>query len=214
MYMQTGLLKRRWLSNHTFEIALKRPPQFEFFAGQRLRIILQRQERDYTIVSAPTDPELRICVRLVPQGEITSALSKAAIGTQFQITGPHGYFTYHQSQSPAVFVATGTGIAPFRAMVLAGANNYTLLHGVTTSTELYYANLFQSQAALYMPCLSEQTESMPDAFHGRVTAYLAQQFTPGQYTFYLCGRQAMIRDVTHVVDERFSGSLVYTEIFY
>jgi hypothetical protein len=34
------------------------------------------------------------------------------------------------------------------------------------------------------------------------------------YDFYLCGRGDMVRDVTLIVDELFSGSLLYTETFY
>ena len=49
---------------------------------------------------------------------------------------------------------------------------------------------------------------------GRVTEYLDQHLTPGTYDFYLCGRSEMIRDVTLLIDERFPGSLVYTELFY
>jgi ferredoxin-NADP reductase len=113
-----------------------------------------------------------------------------------------------------VFVATGTGIAPFSAMALSGVSNFTLLHGVNTSDDLYYAELFRAQAAHYVPCLSEQTVPLQGAFQGRVTAYLEQQLPPGKYTFYLCGRQAMIHDATHLIDERFHGSKIYTEIFY
>lgn len=34
------------------------------------------------------------------------------------------------------------------------------------------------------------------------------------YDFYLCGCREMIRDVTLLVDERFPGSYIYTELFY
>jgi hypothetical protein len=47
-----------------------------------------------------------------------------------------------------------------------------------------------------------------------VTDYIRNRLPPRTYDFYLCGRQDMIRDVTLLVDERFDGSLVYSEIFY
>jgi len=34
------------------------------------------------------------------------------------------------------------------------------------------------------------------------------------YDFYLCGRGEMIREVTWLVDEKFPGSLLYSELFY
>lgn len=36
--------------------------------------------------------------------------------------------------------------------------------------------------------------------------------TPGQ--FYLCGGTAMIHDVIMIIDERFAGGPIFSEIFY
>jgi hypothetical protein len=47
-----------------------------------------------------------------------------------------------------------------------------------------------------------------------VTDYLQKNLAPGEYDFYLCGRREMIHDVTLLIDERFEGSLIYTEIYY
>jgi ferredoxin-NADP reductase len=113
-----------------------------------------------------------------------------------------------------VFVATGTGIAPFCSMAGSGVNGFILLHGVATPEELYYRAFLQPQAAGYQPCLSESRPAAAGHFAGRVTDYLATQLPRRIYDFYLCGRRDMVRDATFVVDERFEGSLVYSEIFY
>jgi len=52
-----------------------------------------------------------------------------------------------------------------------------------------------------------------EGFSGRVSQYLEHHLEPGVYDFYLCGTQAMIRDVMLIIDSHFSGSLVYTEQF-
>lgn len=49
---------------------------------------------------------------------------------------------------------------------------------------------------------------------GTVTDYLARRLPRDRYDFYLCGRSEMIRDAILVIDDRFPGSLVYTETFY
>ena len=99
-------------------------------------------------------------------------------------------------------------------MVRSGAAGVTLLHGVTSATELYYKTLFQSGTKLYVPCLSEIGETSDEYFQGRVTDYLQVHLVPGLYDFYLCGRREMICDVTLLVDVKFSGSYIYSEIFY
>jgi NAD(P)H-flavin reductase len=208
------LLKRRWLSKKTFEITLSLPPAFEFKPGQRINLSLNEYERDYSIASAPGEAELRLCIRKVADGMLSSLLSNAAIGTSLSFNGPYGYFTYHPSSRTAVFIATGTGIAPFCSMARSGISGYTLLHGVGLPEDLYYASLFQQSAETYIPCLSEATELRADFFQGKVSQYLQQQLEPKVYDFYLCGRREMIRDVTWLIDERFPGSLVYTELFY
>ena len=114
----------------------------------------------------------------------------------------------------SVFVATGTGIAPFRAMTGAGARGFTLLHGVETPADLHYRDFIRPRAGAYVACLSASPPAEPDHFSGWVTDYLRRRLPPGVYDFYLCGRRDMIRDATLLVDERFPDSLVYSETFY
>ena len=211
------LLRRSWLSEKTFELELSRPATFQFRSGQRIRFLHQGLERDYSLLSRPDSPRLSLCVRHVPAGLVSSLLAAAEIGTSFTFTGPHGYFTFQRSPRPPVFVATGTGVAPFLSMTRSGVAGFTMLHGVRTTEELYYRSDFGAAASLYLPCLSHPPPGSvlpPGAYRGRVTGYLREHLPPGAYDFYLCGRREMIRDVTLLVDERFPDSLVYAEIFY
>jgi benzoate/toluate 1,2-dioxygenase reductase subunit len=214
---KTALLARRWLSEKILEIELSRPATFRFSPGQRLRFIHRDLERDYSIASAPAEPTIALCIRNVEGGRFSPFLSDAKMGTQFSFSGPHGYFTFHSSRRKAVFLATGTGIAPFASMGRSGIRDFILLHGVRLPTDLYYEALFRDTARLYIPCLSgisRGAAAHPDTFYGRVTEYLEKQLSLDSYDFYLCGRQEMIRDVTAVVDERFPKSLIYTEVFF
>jgi hypothetical protein len=74
--------------------------------------------------------------------------------------------------------------------------------------------LFRARAKLYVTCLSAETQLPPGSFRGRVTGYLKKNLPMEIYDFYLCGRSEMIRDAIALIDDRFKGSLVYTEIFY
>jgi ferredoxin-NADP reductase len=116
-----------------------------------------------------------------------------------------------------VFVATGTGVAPFVAMARAGVKDFVLLHGVRRFLDLYYEPLFRKTARLYVPCVSavkDPTKGTAGGFGGRVTGYLADHMASGPYDFYLCGNGDMIRDVILLVDRKFPDSRVYTETFY
>ena len=208
------LLKRRWLSDKTFEIVTSFPPEFDFEPGQRISLNFGEHTRDYSIVSAAQEAELTFCIRAVAGGQLSTLLSVADMGAPLSFNGPHGYFSFKPSTRSAVFVATGTGIAPFCSMARSGISDFTLLHGVRFAEDLYYANQLQQSARTYVPCLTEADRLPQNGFKGKVTEYLEQHLPSGVYDFYLCGRREMIRDATLLIDERFPDSLVYTEMFF
>lgn len=217
MDFSVQVLSRQWLSAHAFEIRFTRPPGLTFIPGQKIRFIQEDTERDYSLINSPEDPQLTLCVRYIPGGRFTTQLAEAPQGRSFQITAPFGFFTFKPSGRPAVLVATGTGIAPFVAFVRSGVRHFIMLHGVRTAEELYYAQLVSAAARSYAPCLSADptgSEQWPEAFQGRISHYLETMLPAGGYDFYLCGRSEMIRDATRIIDRRFSGSHVYTEIFF
>ena len=145
------LLQRRWLSKNAFEIELTRPPAFKFKAGQTICFIHESMERYYSLLSTPEDPTLVLCVYFVPRGSFSPILADAEIGTPFSITGPHGYFTFNRSERAPVFVATGTGIAPFVSMGRSGIADFILLHEVEWAEDLYYQDLFRKIALITSP---------------------------------------------------------------
>ena len=207
------IIEHRWISNKTFEIKLRRPDSFNFKPGQKISLKYEAVERDYSLASSPDESHLALCIRYVEGGRLSQLLGDAKSGTRLSFSGPHGYFTFKPSGRPAVLVASGTGIAPFRSIVRSGVVPEFILHGVKTPAELYYAEELQPATGSYVPCLSRSSKSQT-YFKGRVTDYLQKHLRSNIYDFYLCGRREMIRDVTLLVDELFEGSLVYTETFY
>ena len=213
----TKLLNRRWLSKNVFEIELSRPESFEFEAGHTIRFIYESKERYYSLLSTPHDASLKLCVHHVPEGRFSPILANAEIGSRFEFTGPHGYFTFKPSRRDPVFVATGTGVAPFVSLARSGIKNFTLFHEARTAEELYYQSFFKKVNATYHPCLppSKTARSRPEGlFQGHVADCIKTNLPRKTYDFYLCGHGEMIRNVTLLVDDRYSGSYVYTEVFF
>jgi benzoate/toluate 1,2-dioxygenase reductase subunit len=211
------LLGRRWLSQTAFELEIGSSAPFKFVPGQRIRLVQGETQRDYSLVSSPTDETIRLCVRKVEGGIMSSSLAAMEPGTRLHFTGPLGYFIFRTRERSAVFVATGTGIAPFVSMSRAGTRGFLLLHGVRLAEDLFYESDLRRSVERYVPCVSggKGEETLPpDGFAGRVTQYLAHRLPEGPYDFYVCGRGDMIRGVTRIIDERFPGSLLYSETFY
>ncbi len=200
------------LSAGVFAVALERPAGFRFQPGQSIILRHGQNERSYSISSGPDEDRLLLCVRLIEGGALSPRLIGAQPGDIFPIDGPHGYFLFQRSARQAVFVATGTGVAPFLSMMRAGARGFVFLHGVRDGSELCYRDEMSAAARPYVPCLS--ADPIPGVYHGRVTGWASAHLAPGSYDFYLCGNRDMIRDLTILADERFAGSRVFTEVFF
>ena len=211
------LIQRKWLTKNAFEIELTRPPSFEFKAGQTIRFLHETIERYYSLVSTPRDPTLTLCVYNVPGGRFSPILAKAEVGSAFHLTGPHGYFTFNPSKRAPVFVATGTGIAPFVSMARSGIADFIILHEVESAQDLYYRDAFRNIASRYTPCILAPSEAGPataDTYYGNAAGFIKDNLPPASYDFYLCGEREMTREVTLLVDEHFPGSYVFKEVFF
>ena len=206
---------RRWLTRDTFVLDLEQPPDFRFIAGQRIQIRVGEEDRDYSLIPGDRPQTLTLLIRSVPGGSVSVHLGRSAPGVPLAFSGPSGHFIYRSASRTAVFIATGTGVAPFTAMCRSGVTGFTLLHGVRRAEDLYFRDMLEAAAGQYIPCLSGMADPLPArAFAGRVTACLEERLPRGDYDFYLAGRRDMIADVTAIVDARYPSARVYAEIFY
>ena len=206
----------RWLDDEAFELTCSRPPGFSFLAGQYVTLSLGEIGREYTIISAPNAPVLQFLIRWVPGGELSGQLARLDQGSRLSMARVKGYLTYRPTSRSVILVATGVGIAPFVSMVADGVTGFTLIHGVRRLSGLYYRQRLVTAAGQYTACLSggEKPEhcGVP-VWPGYVTDYVKRTVQPGEYEFYLCGSRAMIHDMTHMLDEYFPGTMIYSEAY-
>lgn len=211
------LLQRKWLSKNAFEIELSRPPALTFIPGQTICFYHDSMERYYSLLSIPADATLTLCVYHVPRGSFSTVLADARIGTPFNISGPHGYFTFNRSERAPVFIASGTGIAPFVSMVRSGVTEFILAHEAESAGEIYYQDLFRKHASSYTACLSAASAEdplPPNIYRGDAAGFIKEHLPLAEYDFYLCGERGMTRKVTLLADEQFPGSYVFKEVFF
>ncbi len=166
------LLKKTCLSESAqcfhFEFALADREAFPYIAGQFLSAVAvdkngKTQTRAYSIASAPVENRFDICVNRVEGGFFSNYLADLAEGEIVQIHGPHGNFTLRKPLTDALFVATGTGIAPMRAFTqalfpdsgpnagadLSEGRHIWCVYGTRHESELYYREYFERIAAVH-----------------------------------------------------------------
>jgi len=162
---QSKLIDRFEVAEGTISFAFERPAGFDFTAGQFMTITLPEpsyndekgNRRTFSIASPPQEAGLlRIATRMTGSA-LKRSLAEAPIGTPVGLFGPSGCFTLHEDASvPAVFVAGGIGITPFRS-ILHDAAARRLPHRIT----LIYSNRNPEGAAFY-PELARIAGEMPN----------------------------------------------------
>jgi len=147
------LIERHEVADGTMAFAFERPASFNFTAGQFLTLTLPEplyndargNRRTFSIATPPQETGfLQIATRMTGSA-LKRSLVEMPLGAPVSIFGPAGYFTLHADAAvPAVFIAGGIGITPFRSMVLDAASRQ-LSHRFT----LIYSNRTPEGAAFY-----------------------------------------------------------------
>lgn len=211
------------VKHFTFECAEK--TVFEYIPGQFITLHILHQDkllrRSYSIASSPRQSNLiEFAAGYVEHGPASELLFHLQPGDTLQATGPFGRLILKEDQhfQRYIFIATSTGVTPFRAMMneLIHKMNHQpnieilLLQGVQYRDDLLYKDEFQdlqkkySQFKFY-PCLSREPKDtlLNSEFSGYVQ-HLLQQFTlkPEQDIIYLCGNPAMIDDAFQMLKDK------------
>jgi len=149
--------------------------RFGFVPGQWISVKANTPEgeeitRAYSIASPPVNGHVALCLNRVQDGFMSNHLCTLAEGSEITFQGPFGSFILHPPMRDTIFIATGTGIAPFRSMLhwlLADPERHQgrelwLLFGARTEADLYYRDEFSRLAAAhanfhFLPTLSRAT---------------------------------------------------------
>ena len=202
------------IAENAFLLKFRR--NFTFTAGQVIGISLEKTQepRLYSIASGEKEDEVWILYTLKTDGLLTPQLARVKTGDTLFITKPFGNFTCNEDK--AVWIATGTGIAPFASMFFSGQHqNKVLIQGNRKKDGLYFSEQFSKQMGKnYQPCCSR--EESPDCFNGRVTDYLnTLEKTDTHITYYLCGSAEMVVDVRDLLIEKgVPFNSIMAEIFF
>ena len=116
-------------SAFTRAIRVEKPPELVFQASQAMRLIFGPElMRPMTIASGPARPHLDFAVEQ-SDSEFKRALFALKVGDTLELLGPRGAF-FLERDRPAVMIASGMGITPFRSMLEALADEAATLAGV------------------------------------------------------------------------------------
>jgi ferredoxin--NADP+ reductase/benzoate/toluate 1,2-dioxygenase reductase subunit len=172
-------------------------------------------KREYSIYSGTNDQHLELLIKEIPDGMVSKNLKKLTAGDSLEIEGPLGFFDLDKKtvaqKKKFLFVASGTGIAPFHSMVksLPGLD-YTLLHGVRYANEAYEKETYKPDK--YILCTTGDEDGN---FHGRVTDYIKQHQFDKETICYFCGNFNMIKDAMDLLSKKgFPSDQLHVEVYF
>ena len=200
-----------------FERVDDRP--FSFEAGQWVNLFLppppgseEEVKRSYSVASPPDgSPRFAIAVTRVEGGPVSTALHDLSVGKVLRATGPSGFFVRAPDDpSPALFVATGTGLAPIRSMVKAALDagsraRMAILLGVRHEDDILWADELAAWSREHDNVTFQVTLSQPrpewSGRKGYVQHHLESAWSelgdPSGH-LYVCGLERMVKAVRDV----------------
>ena len=187
----------------------------KFVPGQFLSVTQTIGEdaitRAYSIASPPDGRSFALCANLVPEGRFSPFLFGMKPGDEIDFKGPYGAFILRRPVADSIFVATGTGIAPFRSMLLAKLSenprvNFTLVFGVRHEGGLLYHEEWQRMASQYpnlryLPTLtrpSTEWTGQTGRVHHHVLEVLGER---RDIDIYICGLREMVDELRSKLKE-------------
>jgi NAD(P)H-flavin reductase len=173
-----------------------------FVPGQFLSLTANEITRAYSIASPPHGRHFGLCANLVSGGQFSPWLFALTPGDEIGFTGPYGTFTPRPTGSDSILVATGTGIAPFRAFLGGGAlkGNCTLILGTRHEAGLLYDEEWKAlehsrPGFAYWPALTRPGADWRGRT-GRVQAHVMEALSERRdMDVYICGLHEMVNDL-------------------
>lgn len=209
------VVANRHLSEGTFCLLVEKP-KAPVRAGQCYSVGLREigVNREYSIYSGADEEHLSFLIREIPDGIVSARLAQCKPGDVVEVGGPYGDFCLDEQSVDVrshVFIASGTGIAPFHSFVRTFPNlRYQIFHGVRFEDEAYDSTDYAPNS--YVRAVSRPRESSKSM---RVTDLLQEVELDDAALYYLCGNQRMITDAIEILLSRgVHGSSIYTETFF
>ncbi|EGU33639.1 CDP-6-deoxy-delta-3,4-glucoseen reductase [Vibrio sp. N418] len=195
-----------YVTEDIVSIKFRFPPtaKFDYLPGQYVDLSFKGVKRSYSIANAKSElKELELHIRKVPNGQMSELLFGELKENQLmRIEGPKGTFFVKDNVKPLILIATGTGIAPVKAIVeeliaKEDKRDIYIYWGMQYLKEIYCHKLValanQNQNISFTAVLSRELEPLPDYQQGYVQNAVVRDFSSlSDVEVYACGSLSMI----------------------
>lgn len=204
------LKEKNKLTHDVYELIFTTLESVEVEPGQYALFMLPKSglRRAYSI--AYTDGRtFTFIIKQIEGGLGSTEICSLETGEEIIGTVPLGHFVLQTTQTPKLFIGTGTGFAPLyfqiRAMMDTGTQTPLLfIFGVRGTSDVFYIdelNRIKSQYPLFDYRIFLSQDDSTETIRGRVTDFLTMENIAPYGEFYLCGSPAMVKDTREKLEE-------------
>lgn len=193
------------------ELELRIPPQsaFKYLSGQYINFIKGDYKRSYSIANCEEAANLVFFIKKYPGGLFSNYLfDEAKVNDLLRIEGPLGTFFFRNTDKKnIIFLATGTGIAPVKAILeqmdcdssgLLNKNIY-LFFGGRSLEDLFWKPEFSTIKVNFIPVLSQNAPDWNGSVGYIQDIVLSKSINLSDAVVYACGSEKMINDSNKIL---------------
>lgn len=214
-----------------FTFTLKDSEELDFQAGQYVLLKINENFRQYSFSSSPLQKNaFDLIVEYFPGGLASTYLDALEVGQDAHFKGPAGVFTLQETAIDKVYLATGTGIAPVKAMIetqltVQKDTKAHLFFGLKSKADMYLVEEIEAlckahpERFTYVFCLSRE-ESEPqnnNTIHGHIQDALEPFWEKNQissFEYYICGSKPVVEALKeHVFQKGAHPDKIFFERF-
>jgi len=215
------ITQKNQLNPHVYQFVFQVKTPVVFTPGQYATVIIDAHtRRQYSFFSPSTNPlQFDIVIDVAPMGPGSKFFLDKNVGDTVEILAPLGGFRMIENPNKKVFLATGTGIAPFYSMIVSyvkhgGKATVVLYWGLRQEEDIFFQPqldaLKKSSANFQYSIILSKPTSDWKGHSGHVTDYVVKE----ESDFYLSGNKNMVGEVkTKLLAQKVSGEQIKTEPF-
>lgn len=204
------------IGKDVLKVIFRLPPtsSLQYNAGQYVNLIKGIINRSYSIANKPSvNNQLEFFIKKYENGLMSKYwFEEAKVNDLLRIEGPMGSFYLREAQCEnIVFLATGTGIAPIKAIlesVLEAPDNFSkskfwIFVGARSRADLLWEPNFNNENTKieYIPVLSRQVTDWDGEIGYVQDAVLKQNLDLEKTQVYACGSNEMIQSAKKLLFE-------------
>ncbi len=220
--MNARLVGRRMVALRTIAFNVEPAEALTFKAGQTCDLMIPNpahtddlgSTRTFSVACAPGVTPLLFATRLTDSA-FKRTIAEAPLGSPLDLDGPYGSFTlHHNAARPAVLLAGGIGITPFRSIIEDATrrklpHHITLLFSNTSASAAPFLDDLQAFARenpnfTLAPTITDAAPGEPWTFEtGRIDAAFleARVSDPADAVFYIAGPAGFVAAMAAMATE-------------